>query len=174
MNSGLLDWKSSALKDRNRSIILTCRICFKLPINTVGLDHSFNTYAKVFRKTSISYPLIRTRTCAFQVVSNISFLENFAHVQNEWLLSWCLVLSRVSSNFHIINFKHRKLIVTLSNFETLRKCLPAGSFVVEGFLMIFGHRLQILLLILSEFKRSSFYSPGNHKKSYCFLWFQGE
>ena len=41
---------------------------------------------KIFRKTSISKPLISTRTCAYQGVRNVSFLENFAYVLNGWCL----------------------------------------------------------------------------------------
>ena len=37
---------------------------------------------KIFRKTNISYPLIRTRTCAYQWVRNVSFSENLAYVLN--------------------------------------------------------------------------------------------
>ena len=36
----------------------------------------------IFRKTNISNPLIRTRTCAYQEVRNVSFSENFAYVLN--------------------------------------------------------------------------------------------
>ena len=37
-----------------------------------------------FQKTNISYSLIRNkRTCAYQGVRNVSFLENFAYVLNE-------------------------------------------------------------------------------------------
>ena len=39
-----------------------------------------------FRKFNISYPLIRTRTCAYQGVRNISFSENFAYIINGWFL----------------------------------------------------------------------------------------
>ena len=35
---------------------------------------------KIFRKANISNPLIRTRTCAYQGVRNVSFSENFAYV----------------------------------------------------------------------------------------------
>ena len=35
-----------------------------------------NKARQIFRKTNISYPLIRTRTCAFQVVINVRFGEN--------------------------------------------------------------------------------------------------
>ena len=39
---------------------------------------------KIFRKTNISNPLIRTHTCAYQGIRNVSFLENFAYVLNGW------------------------------------------------------------------------------------------
>ena len=35
---------------------------------------------------NISYPLIRTRTCACQGVRSVSFSENFAYVLNGWSL----------------------------------------------------------------------------------------
>ena len=38
---------------------------------------------KIFRKTKISYPLIRTRTCAYQGGRNASFSEDFAYILNE-------------------------------------------------------------------------------------------
>ena len=45
-------------------------------------------YARnIFRKTNISNPLIRTRTCAYQGVRNVSFSENFAYVLNGWPLT---------------------------------------------------------------------------------------
>ena len=37
---------------------------------------------KSFWKTNISYPLIRTRTCVYQEVRNISLSENIAYVLN--------------------------------------------------------------------------------------------
>ena len=43
---------------------------------------------KIFEKTNISYPLIHTRTCAYQGVRNVSFSENFAHVLNGWPLTY--------------------------------------------------------------------------------------
>ena len=38
--------------------------------------------AEIFRKTNISYPLIRTRTWAYQGVRNVSFSENLAYALN--------------------------------------------------------------------------------------------
>ena len=45
-------------------------------------DHSLITYAKFSEKHKISYPLIRTHSCAYQRVRNDSFLEDFAYVLN--------------------------------------------------------------------------------------------
>ena len=42
-------------------------------------------YTQNFQKIRTSYPLIRTRTCAHQVIRNPSFSEVFAHVLNKWL-----------------------------------------------------------------------------------------
>ena len=61
--------------------------------------HPFSAYAKFSekltfitpwyahaRKTNISYPLIRTRSCAYQGLRNVSFSENFAYVLSGWSL----------------------------------------------------------------------------------------
>ena len=48
---------------------------------------SFMLLCKIFRKTKISYPLIRTRT----------FFGNFTNVLNEWSLSYMLII--LSSDF---------------------------------------------------------------------------
>ena len=37
-----------------------------------------NKARQIFRKTNTSYPLIRTRTCAYQKVRNVRFSENLA------------------------------------------------------------------------------------------------
>ena len=45
---------------------------------------SFSRYAKVSGKLTFLIPLLRTRTCAYQGVINVSFFsENFAYVLNE-------------------------------------------------------------------------------------------
>ena len=38
----------------------------------------------VFRKTNISNPPIRTHSCSYQGVRNVSFSENFAYLLNGW------------------------------------------------------------------------------------------
>ena len=53
---------------------------------------------KIFRKSNISYPLVRTRTCAYQRVRNVSFSESFANVINEWSLGYY-----TDSNVHPYN-----------------------------------------------------------------------
>ena len=52
-----------------------------------GFIHFVRTHArKIFRKTNISYPLIRTLMRAYQGVRSVAFLENFARVLNGWPL----------------------------------------------------------------------------------------
>ena len=46
------------------------------------LGSSIKYVRNIFRKTNICNALIRTRTCAYQGVRNISFSENFAYVLN--------------------------------------------------------------------------------------------
>ena len=61
-----------------------------------GIIHLVRT--QNFRKTDISYPLIRTRTCAHQGVKNVDCSEKFTYVLNKWslkaftwkLFSWIL------------------------------------------------------------------------------------
>ena len=73
-------------------LFLSFPVCWLLVKSSVNKsahpirDHSFSTYAKFSEKTNVSYPLIRTRTCAYQGVRNVSFSENFAYVLNEWSL----------------------------------------------------------------------------------------
>ena len=47
-------------------------------------EHSVSTYAKFSKKTNISYPLMRTHTCAYQGVRKVSFLENNTYTVNGW------------------------------------------------------------------------------------------
>ena len=47
----------------------------------LGIIHLVRS--KTFRKTKISYPIIRTPMCMYQRVRNVSFSENFAYVLNE-------------------------------------------------------------------------------------------
>ena len=54
---------------------------------------------KTFRKTNVSDPLIRTRACAYQGVTNVSFSENFAYVLNGWFLMPKVVTKVIRSDF---------------------------------------------------------------------------
>ena len=66
--------------------LISDRICFP---SRPGIIHLVCT--QIFQKTNNSYPLIRTRTCAYQGVltcayqrvRNVNFSENFAYVPNE-------------------------------------------------------------------------------------------
>ena len=58
-----------------------CNCCFIRQI--LPGDHPLSTNAKFLKKTNISNPLIRKRTCAYQGVRNVSFSEIFAFVLNE-------------------------------------------------------------------------------------------
>ena len=49
---------------------------------------SFSTCAKIFWKTDIFHPLIRTRTSAYHEVRNNSFSASFVYVLNEWSINW--------------------------------------------------------------------------------------
>jgi len=61
-----------------------CGVLRDLEQYAIG-GHPFSTYAKNFRKTNnISYPLIRTRTCAYQGVENVCFSEIFGYVLTEF------------------------------------------------------------------------------------------
>ena len=55
-----------------------------IPMKQGSLSLARNVALKNFLKTNISYPLIRTRTFAYQWVTNASFSEYFAHILNLW------------------------------------------------------------------------------------------
>ena len=52
----------------------------------------------MFRKTNISYPLIRIHMCAYQGIKTFSFSENFAYGQNTWFLD--KIGQETSLSFH--------------------------------------------------------------------------
>ena len=76
-----------------------------LTILLVNMRSSIKYVRKIFRKTNISYPLIRTRRCAYQGVGNVSYSENFAYVLHEWAPSkkfpWLKKLLTLSSNWYL-------------------------------------------------------------------------
>ena len=68
--------------------------------------HPFSIYTKFSEKLIL--PLIPTRTLAYQGVRNVSFLENFGYVLNEWspygiaqIAPWktCLSVLECTSDF---------------------------------------------------------------------------
>ena len=78
-------------------ICIVCLDTIKRSNNTILCDHcdnwipikgsSIKYVRKIFRKTNISKPLIRTGTCAYQGVRNVIFSENFAYILNGWTLN---------------------------------------------------------------------------------------
>ena len=83
----------------------------KIPLGIILLLRSQN-----FWKVNISYPLIRTRLCAYQGAWNVSFSENFANVINEWslgILSILLILLSFS-NYHSFNYYYFNNITVFS------------------------------------------------------------
>ena len=69
-NIQALGWKLSKVKFWNNKGNFLCQR--RGLLSTWGLR-------KILRETNISYPLIRTRTCAYQGVRNVGFSENFAN-----------------------------------------------------------------------------------------------
>ena len=61
---------------------------------------------QIFRKTNISYPLICTRTCAYQGVRNVRFLENlacFVFLKHPfWDPPFCLITDEIPSPVLIV------------------------------------------------------------------------
>ena len=66
------------------SLIQLSEICGVGRVMKRAFKGSFIYYVrKLFRKSNISYPLIRTRMCAYQGVGNVTFSENFAYIPNK-------------------------------------------------------------------------------------------
>ena len=65
-----------------------------------------NKASQIFLKTNISYPLIRIRTCAYQGVRNVRFLENLACFvflkYSFWNSPFCLITGEFSQQILII------------------------------------------------------------------------
>ena len=74
---------------------------------------------QLFRKTNISYPVIRTRTCAYQGLSNVSFSRNFTYVLKEWFKTpWHV---RVTLKAQGILFLTKTCLKYLQNVENRYK-----------------------------------------------------
>ena len=106
--------------------------CF--PENSTKLSHSFSRY---FWKTIISYPLIRTRTCAYLGVRNVSLLEqfyprnarfskDFAYVVNRWSHIWMILQNTTICLISLIQIYD--ILVDSIMFSLLNKVYPCFSF----------------------------------------------
>ena len=80
---------------------------------------------KIIRKTNISYSLIRSRTCAYQGVRNVSFSENFENVLTKWSLSVLIIMLLVS---FCTPWKHQKNSVV---FRGYKKRPVAGNGLIK-------------------------------------------
>ena len=74
-----------------------------------------------FTKFSETYLLIRTRTCAYQGVRNISISENFTKAWNKWCLSILSSILQHSQVFQIFN-SHGIYLFKVINGSTRKKC----------------------------------------------------
>ena len=92
-------------------------------------EGSFIYYVRdFFRKTNNSYPLIRTCTCAVQVVRNVSVSETFADVLNEWSLNW--IESQVVFKVHDIQILNTPIISGLFSLLSFSEILIHQCLVV--------------------------------------------
>ena len=72
-------------------------------VNNYDRESPIYYVCKIFQKTNISYPLIRTRTCVYQGLRNVSFSENFAYVLNGRFPAYIIFLA---CTFKTLVFKH--------------------------------------------------------------------
>ena len=91
-----------------------------------GVSRKQSTH--IFRKTNISYLIIRTCTCPYQGVRNIHFSENlacFVFLKNPfWDLHFCLITDEIEELIgypqkiitYILNFRWRAFHLSWSNF----------------------------------------------------------
>ena len=63
--------------------VLKLQACNLIKKKTPTWGFIYLVRTQTFRKTKISYPLVRTRACAYQGVRNVTFSEHFAYVLNE-------------------------------------------------------------------------------------------
>ena len=54
---------------------------------------------KIFRKCKSSYHMIRIRACAYEVVRNLTFIEDFGYVCTKWMI---LCLEKGPKTFKIV------------------------------------------------------------------------
>ena len=85
--------------------VLACKVS-RPCIKGLSIDYrlTIKYVRKISRKTNISNPLIRTSTCAYQGVRNVSFSENFAYVLNGWLfMTFSYIFQETLLNYAKVN-----------------------------------------------------------------------
>ena len=98
----------------------------------LGIIHLVRS--KTFRKTKISYPLIRTPMCVYQGVRNVSFSENFAYVLNECsLIKHTESYTKMRGDIHYsLSFEDVKccmVVIIFSFFMPLKKVTVTCFFI---------------------------------------------
>ena len=101
-------------------------------LNSVSY-HLFSPSAKFFRKTNISYPMTRTRTCVYKGVRNVSFPEKFGEDEvvleeknNEGVL--LVFFNAISTIFILQNFNLQKFTSQI----TIKSCLPMKNSITRS------------------------------------------
>ena len=94
-----------------------------------------NKARQIFRKTNISYPLIRTRTCAYEGERNVRFSENLA----------CFVFLNTHFEIHpfaLLSTKYLKVSSTSSQMNEVCSLLLNWRFTLK---IIYGSLCEVLL-----------------------------
>ena len=81
-----------------------------------------NQARQIFRKTNISYPLIRTRTCAYQGVRNVCFSKNLACLVFLKHPFWDLPFYVITDG--LLPLRIAKIVKTQVFFRDVRRILP--------------------------------------------------
>ena len=101
---------------------------------TLGIIHLVRTqnFPKKKKKRSTSYPLIRTYSCTYHGIRNVSFSEYFAYVINEWLLV------PVKNEFSFHNWKcfHGMLGCSIRMLNGLRGCRKGVKLNLQSILFL--------------------------------------
>ena len=119
----------------------------------------------MFRKTSISYPLIRTCTCAYQGVKNVSFSESFAYVLNGFPLNryfWRNSFFKKVLDFKTLKVRRYRETITKNkgnNFRIVWYWLKNNDFII---ISIFIHDFMyihdfIYVMLMFLLKWNCFY-----------------
>ena len=86
---------------------------------------------KIFRKTNISYPLIRTHTCTYPGVRNVSFLVYFC-IRNKWMIP-NQIIHAYTYAFHFCNCWNWVVGKCLTNNRIFNNWENGGDFTFKHY-----------------------------------------